>query len=439
MEKGTFTDPRDGKTYKTVAIGKQIWMAENLNYNATGSMCYGNNSANCDKYGRLYDWNTAMKACPKGWHLPSKEEWQELVDLAGGNEIAGKKLKAVNGWDSNGNGTDEYDFSALPGGIFINVGLGYNFNMIGAVSYWWSSTSSGDNAYFLSMADSHEKVNGSSYNKSSWYSVRCVQDFSLEKLSASEWMEMLGEGFDNTSKIIMAITNSRVDVLDLFVTNGLLDVHAKLVDGATYMHIAASLGSVKTMKWLQEHNVSVNAQQNNGDMPIHLAAGCGYIEVVDWLLKNGANVNSRGFNYKTPMHKAAEVGKVEMMRYLKERGADIFLRDNGDFSIIETAMTAVVGDIRESIKCLKELGMDLDVKNSEGETPMFSAAIFQTNNREKIKCLATLGADVNARNKYGYTPLFAAAFAGKTESIKCLVDLVHKMLSGFGCQYRSKN
>jgi len=115
QQKGSFTDTRDKKTYKTVKIGEQTWMAENLNYSQR-SKCYDNKPANCDKYGRLYDWNTATEVCPKGWHLPNDVEWEILTATVGGKETAGKLLKAASGWDNNDNGSDSYGFSALSGG-----------------------------------------------------------------------------------------------------------------------------------------------------------------------------------------------------------------------------------------------------------------------------------------------------------------------------------
>jgi uncharacterized protein (TIGR02145 family) len=168
-QKGTITDSRNGKKYGTIEIGHQIWLSENLNYDAEGSKCYENNASNCDKYGRLYDWNMALKACPNGWHLPSDEEWQELVDFAGGEKRAGERLKA-----KDAKGTGEFGFSALPGGYGNSIG---SFDDVGSYGYWWSATEgNASNAWYRYMdylsADVFRNLNDKSY----LYSVRCAQD-----------------------------------------------------------------------------------------------------------------------------------------------------------------------------------------------------------------------------------------------------------------------
>ncbi|MDR0515685.1 MAG: fibrobacter succinogenes major paralogous domain-containing protein [Fibromonadaceae bacterium] len=187
QQKDTFTDTRDGKTYKTTKIGEQTWMAENLNYNVSGSKCYENETKNCGKYGRLYDWATAMKACPKGWHLPSNDEWDKLYCYADGDkceeglyysEIAGKYLKSKEGWNDNngksGNGEDTYSFSALPGGSGNSVG---DFSDVGDNGCWWSaSEGSSSYAYFRSIGYDSEYVYLNNYDKSFLFSVRCVRD-----------------------------------------------------------------------------------------------------------------------------------------------------------------------------------------------------------------------------------------------------------------------
>jgi len=169
-----FTDARDGKVYRAVTIGGKTWMAENLNYRPQSGIfwCYDNNNSNCDKYGKLYDWNTAMKVCPSGWHLPTKLEWDYLVGLTGGNE-AGKKLKSKSGWNGNGNGTDEYGFSALPGGYHRVSGY---FVYIGERSDWWTSTESGGGVYDRLMFHDNGTVREDNDDVGSGYSVRCVKD-----------------------------------------------------------------------------------------------------------------------------------------------------------------------------------------------------------------------------------------------------------------------
>ncbi|MDR2595429.1 MAG: fibrobacter succinogenes major paralogous domain-containing protein [Fibromonadaceae bacterium] len=165
---GTFTDQRDNKTYKTVKIGEQVWMAENLNYEAEGSRCYNDSTAYCDKYGRLYAWETAMKACPDGWHLPSDAEWKILIATVGNAETAGKSLKAVNGWKENGNGKDKFGFSALPGGSGSDGG----FDSVGYYGYWWSTIEY--SSYFAYYRDMVYYFNY--HDQNYLYSVRCIQD-----------------------------------------------------------------------------------------------------------------------------------------------------------------------------------------------------------------------------------------------------------------------
>jgi len=134
---GSFTDSRNGQKYKTLKIGNQTWMAENLNYRTGSSWCYDDNSSNCNKYGRLYTWNAALNACPNGWHLPSDAEWTTLTNYLGGASVAGTKMKSTSGWIDGGNGTNESGFSALPGGYRNSSG---SFYFLGETGIFWSST-----------------------------------------------------------------------------------------------------------------------------------------------------------------------------------------------------------------------------------------------------------------------------------------------------------
>jgi uncharacterized protein (TIGR02145 family) len=203
---GSFCDDRDGTTYKSVPIGNHTWMAENLNYNAENSLCYDEAQANCDLYGRLYYWETAVAVdpicnsslfgimincnsyinmttyitssqhqgiCPKGWHLPTLAERNDLVETAGGTSNAGQVLKATSGWSSNGNGLDILGFSALPGGVSSMSGSA------GILAGWWYVRYGDNYGYGLVLDPS----NGVSSALSGYYSlgilglsIRCVQD-----------------------------------------------------------------------------------------------------------------------------------------------------------------------------------------------------------------------------------------------------------------------
>ena len=168
-----FTDSRDGKTYKTVKVGGKTWMAENLNFAADGSKCYGDDAGNCEKYGRLYNWATALKACPAGFHLPTDDEWTALVNYAGGEDKAGTKLKSAAGWNKDGNGTNDFGWSALPGGYGNSDG---SFDNAGGNGYWWSATE--DDADFARgrYMGYLEVVFWAYGNETELFSVRCAQD-----------------------------------------------------------------------------------------------------------------------------------------------------------------------------------------------------------------------------------------------------------------------
>ena len=215
-EYGTLTDERDGKTYKTVVIGTQTWMAENLNYSDTTNYpsmkfrnwCYSNSLDSCAKYGRLYTWSAAMdsvgtfstngkgcgylKTCsptypvrgifPEGWHFPTKTEFETLFTTVGGKSTAGKMLKSTTGWaeyyGENGNGVDAFGFNAIPASIRYNDG---SFTDAGkSASFWsatWSATDySGYRADFLSLSYRSEDAVLLFSSEGAAYSVRCLRD-----------------------------------------------------------------------------------------------------------------------------------------------------------------------------------------------------------------------------------------------------------------------
>jgi uncharacterized protein (TIGR02145 family) len=181
-----FTDPRDGNVYRIVKIGNQVWMAENLRYKIGGSWCYDNDESNCQNYGRLYDWKTARTICPAGWHLPTRQEWDGLCQTVGGLRKpdsrgnidwcgAGKKLKSTSGWNNNGNGTDDFGFSALPGGYRY---AGGNFRNAGNYGNWWTATEyDAPYAYYRNMNYGNVSVNENDSDKENGFAVRCVEDY----------------------------------------------------------------------------------------------------------------------------------------------------------------------------------------------------------------------------------------------------------------------
>ena len=214
---GEIIDDRDGQVYKTVEIGSQTWMAENLNYdynNRTArSYCYADS---CSKYGRLYTWSATVDSaavfstagkgcgchasssprgivrgvCPVGWHVPSVSEFQTLISYVGGYSVAGANLKSTSGWKSNsqyvGNGSDSNGFSALPAGAY-NDAITYHvyrFYDVGNFAFFWT-TSKGScvaDRLRLGWADDSSNLTNSLSDDvdrgdmDSARSVRCLKD-----------------------------------------------------------------------------------------------------------------------------------------------------------------------------------------------------------------------------------------------------------------------
>ena len=236
----SITDPRDSQVYKTVQIGKQTWMAENLNYADSTetpsleghSWCYDEEEDNCSKYGRLYTWSAAIDSaglykdkslkcglgkncelpskvqgiCPEGWHLPSQSEWETLIDSVGGEYRAGMVLKSRNGWKDDGYGSDVYGFSALPAGKSDLSFYSYvdeefykvYFNDEGKETHFWTSTPihychdeydekaddyvcKYEEEYEYNYAsvldiDSQDKLYFGERSKEEGFSIRCIKD-----------------------------------------------------------------------------------------------------------------------------------------------------------------------------------------------------------------------------------------------------------------------
>ena len=172
QEKNSFKDPRDGKVYKTVKIGDQTWFAENLAFKADfGCWAYDNDESNVKKFGRLYTYGTAKRVCPPGWHLPTKTEFDILLQQIGGigNHAYNQLLPS-----------GKSGFCALLGGIRMND----KFFYIGSIGHFWSTTEINSvNAWYLGITNfvldaglcdpnRLKKIN----NKTHAFSIRCIKD-----------------------------------------------------------------------------------------------------------------------------------------------------------------------------------------------------------------------------------------------------------------------
>lgn len=182
IEKSKFVDERDGKEYNSVNINGDIWMAENLDYDGVESICYnGKRDIDCSFYGRLYTFSSAKIACPKGWHLPSMEEWGRLVTYAGGNAVAGQYLKSsVDGeWGDSFSKNrlvlnDDYGFAALPGGSYNDEAWKRKKARLEGV--WWIDKLQGTKLAKSLVIGGGSNIRYFTEDTTEYFSCRCVKD-----------------------------------------------------------------------------------------------------------------------------------------------------------------------------------------------------------------------------------------------------------------------
>lgn len=211
---GEFLDKRDGQVYKTIQIGDQVWMAQNLNFNALMSSCYNDSTEYCEKYGRLYTWMSAMDTarvfttnakgcgnerlcdpalilpaqgvCPEGWHIPSSEELGTLIKAVGENRTSRNELQSKEGWCRVGGyygGEDEFGFSAVATTHF-SEGCGEDG---GRITFFWSSSDvSYEHAKTIYIAYNRANRSSDLEPKKNANAVRCVKGYAQKDTSWKE-------------------------------------------------------------------------------------------------------------------------------------------------------------------------------------------------------------------------------------------------------------
>ena len=186
-----FTDERDGQVYRAVVIGEQTWMAQNLSYNRLAEYAHNNCAKasipdSCGKYGILYDFTYRNEVCPSGWHLPSSNEWNTLIDLAGGSYKAQKKLRTTTGWpnessdEDEGNGSDEFGFSAYPTGFKVYSGI----SSFGKRATFWTSSFGGIGPMIAESEYGYFRTDQIATQSTDAHAIRCIKDSVETELSA---------------------------------------------------------------------------------------------------------------------------------------------------------------------------------------------------------------------------------------------------------------
>lgn len=162
-----------GRVYSVVRVGGRKWMGENLAVPADGSRCYGDDTANCRVYGRLYSWNEARRSCPAGWHLPMRAEWLGLLTGVESSQVP-QALQSTAGWPASSGASNSTGFAALPAGYFL-VGTG-QFVELGAEARFWGGDSGSQDSSHPTLLLTASGVRLSTYDRNDRFSVRCVAD-----------------------------------------------------------------------------------------------------------------------------------------------------------------------------------------------------------------------------------------------------------------------
>jgi len=257
---GFITDFRDGQSYKTVTIGSQIWMAQNLNYNTLNSYCYNDSAEYCTKYGRLYTWAAAMDSagrwstngigcgydsecsptypvqgvCPSGWHLPTITDFEKLFSSVGGSSISGRNLKSSTGWLKNGNGTDTYLFSALPAGRKFDDGKFVGEN--DEASFWSSTEFVKKLANSIHLDYDYDGAVENAELVTQGFSIRCLKDESSKESSSSSVKYNSSVAIESSSSIALSSAN-------VLSSSSFSDIHSSSSSSVTQSDVDESSSS----------------------------------------------------------------------------------------------------------------------------------------------------------------------------------------------------
>jgi len=303
---GSLLDDRDGETYRTVTIGSRNWMAENLKFRGLGAdtgWLYGDNADSGAKYGRLYTWSAAMGGasssasnpsgvqgvCPAGWHVPSDEEWHDLITTVD-SSISGRVLKSPNGWDAGNDGDDRLGFRILPGG---NRSTDAGYVNKGAYGAFWTATQiDASNALLRSFSSNAIAVGrGNGSEKTSGLGLRCLENppdatpptFELKEPTSRDSAYSSNETMvyakwvvkDETALGIVTINDSVVAPLD----GGYVGRYIALADttGIVILDVADAAGNhaYDTLHLSRElaRNGSFSTPVSSGDWSMYVATG----------------------------------------------------------------------------------------------------------------------------------------------------------------------